>query len=150
MFEKFILQIWSASPIPDINTSAPIYWRWHVISANTIALEKEQLFKKFATLCLVVKTSPFNFAGISGNGNKKFYRALTLCSNSKQLSIATVLQADDRWYSLLPNPPLFSLLSTFSASTIDLLYKYWQFIWIIYIDLLPSETFSGNFCVCVC
>ncbi len=32
------LQIWSAMPIQDINTSAPIYWRWRVISANTIGV----------------------------------------------------------------------------------------------------------------
>jgi hypothetical protein len=32
------LQIWSATPIQDMNTSAPIYWRCHVISANTIGV----------------------------------------------------------------------------------------------------------------
>ncbi len=31
---KLILKIWSASPIQDVNTSAPIYLRWHVISAS--------------------------------------------------------------------------------------------------------------------
>jgi hypothetical protein len=80
MLKKCILQIWSASPIQDINTSAPIYWRCHVISA------KEKFFQKFATLRLFIKTSPINFAGMGGNGNK---------------------------VSLLADPPLFSLPSTF-------------------------------------
>jgi hypothetical protein len=31
----FILQIRSATPIQDMNTSAPICWRWRVISATT-------------------------------------------------------------------------------------------------------------------
>jgi hypothetical protein len=72
-----------------------------------LAVEKEKLFQKFATLCLFVKTSPINLAGISGNGNKRFYRALgymfklqtTRDRHSPRLII------DD---SLLPNPPVFS------------------------------------------
>ncbi len=88
-FEKYILQIWSSSPIQVINTSAPIYWRWHVISANTIGLGEEEVLSKFAMLCLFVKTSPINFAGMGGNGNKEIYRETTR-SNWKQPSIAIV------------------------------------------------------------
>jgi hypothetical protein len=51
--------------------------------------EKEKLFQKFATLCLIVKTSPFNLAGMGGNGYKEFYWETTR-SNYKQPSIATV------------------------------------------------------------
>jgi hypothetical protein len=39
------------------------YWSMRVISANTIGFwegEKEKPFKKFATLCLFVKTSLIN------------------------------------------------------------------------------------------
>ncbi len=32
------LKIWSAMPIQHMNTSAPIYWRWRVISANNIGV----------------------------------------------------------------------------------------------------------------
>jgi hypothetical protein len=42
-----------------------------------LAQEKEKFFQKFATLCLFVKTSPINFAGMGGNGNKEFYRETT-------------------------------------------------------------------------
>jgi hypothetical protein len=43
-----------------------------------LAKEKEKLFQKFfAALCLFVKTSPINFAGMGGNGNKEFYRETT-------------------------------------------------------------------------
>jgi hypothetical protein len=37
----------------------------------------EKFFQKFATLCLFVRTSPINFAGMGGNGNKEFYREKT-------------------------------------------------------------------------
>jgi hypothetical protein len=36
------LQIWSAMPIQHMNMSAPIYWRWRVISANTIGVVNSQ------------------------------------------------------------------------------------------------------------
>ncbi len=49
MFEKFILQILSASPIQDINTSAPIYWRCHVISANIIGLGEGEVLQKICS-----------------------------------------------------------------------------------------------------
>jgi hypothetical protein len=34
----FILQIWFALPIQDVNMSSPIYWRRRIISANTIGV----------------------------------------------------------------------------------------------------------------
>jgi hypothetical protein len=34
--------------------------------------EKEKFFQKFAALCLFVETSPINFAGMGGNGNRLF------------------------------------------------------------------------------
>jgi hypothetical protein len=37
------LQIWSAMPIQDMNMSAPIYWRWRVISANTFSVVNVQI-----------------------------------------------------------------------------------------------------------
>ncbi len=36
------LQIWSAMPIQHMNMSAPIFWRWRVISANTIGVVNSQ------------------------------------------------------------------------------------------------------------
>jgi hypothetical protein len=42
-----------------------------------LPVEKEKPFKKFATLCLFVKTSLTNKTEASGNGNKEFYRETT-------------------------------------------------------------------------
>jgi hypothetical protein len=36
-------------------------------------LEREKPFKKFATLCLFVKTSLINYAVATGNGNNELY-----------------------------------------------------------------------------
>jgi hypothetical protein len=63
---KVILQIRSAMPIQDMNTSAPIYKK----------------VKKFAALRLFVVTMPIKKAVASGNGNIEFQRE-TACSNLK-------------------------------------------------------------------
>jgi hypothetical protein len=42
-----------------------------------LAWEKKKSFQKFATLCLFVKTSPINFAGMCGHGNIEVYRETT-------------------------------------------------------------------------
>jgi hypothetical protein len=42
-----------------------------------LASEKEKFLQKFAALCLFVKTSPINLAGMGGNGNREFYRETT-------------------------------------------------------------------------
>jgi hypothetical protein len=61
-----ILQIRSATPIQDINKSAPIFKK----------------VKKLAALRLVVMTIPIQKAAARGNGNIEFYRETT-CSNLK-------------------------------------------------------------------
>jgi hypothetical protein len=48
-----------------------------LFSPILLAEEKERPFQKFAALCLFVKTSPINFAEMSGNGNKEFYMEIT-------------------------------------------------------------------------
>jgi hypothetical protein len=45
------LQIRSATPIQDMNTSAPIYWRWRVISANTIGQSRGTGLVLLAKIC---------------------------------------------------------------------------------------------------
>jgi hypothetical protein len=60
-------------PIPGINTSAPDIGADVLFPPILLALEKEKPFQKFATLCLLVKTSPIHFAGMGGNENKEFY-----------------------------------------------------------------------------
>ena len=62
----FILQIRSATPIQDMNTSAPIYKK----------------VKKLAALHLTVMTMPIQKAVTSGNRNNEFYRE-TARSNRK-------------------------------------------------------------------
>jgi hypothetical protein len=58
------LQIRSATPIQDMSMSAPIYWRWRVISATTANKTKYKenknwdALQKFATLRLFVETMP--------------------------------------------------------------------------------------------
>jgi hypothetical protein len=42
----FILQICSAMPIQDKNTSVPIYWGGRVISANTIGFVNVNILKR--------------------------------------------------------------------------------------------------------
>jgi hypothetical protein len=61
-----MLQIRSATPIQDMNTSAPIFKK----------------VKKLAPLRLFVMTMPIQKALASGNGNIEFYRETT-CSNLK-------------------------------------------------------------------
>jgi hypothetical protein len=56
-----ILQIRSATPIQDMNTSAPIFKK----------------VKKLAALCLFVMTMPIQKAVASGNRNIEFYRETT-------------------------------------------------------------------------
>jgi hypothetical protein len=46
--------------IHPANLISLAYWRRHVISAKLLALEKEKPLKKFATLCLFVKTLLIN------------------------------------------------------------------------------------------
>jgi hypothetical protein len=70
-----LLKIWSAIPIHDMNTSAPIYWHWHVISTNTIGQSRGSglvLWLKFATLRLFVETIPIYKAVATGNGKNEF------------------------------------------------------------------------------
>ncbi len=55
----FFLQIWSAMPIQDVNTSAPIY-------------KEDEALKKLAALHLFVETLPINKAVTSGKGNTFF------------------------------------------------------------------------------
>jgi hypothetical protein len=69
--------------IKDIKTSAPIYWRRHVITANTIGVGEGE------TLPIIRNALPIrqgiayiNFAGMGRNGNIEFYRK-TLRSNFK-------------------------------------------------------------------
>jgi hypothetical protein len=64
MLEKFILQIWSAMPIQDMNTSAPIY-------------NKGEALKKLAALHLFVETLPIYKTIATGNRNNEFYRETT-------------------------------------------------------------------------
>jgi hypothetical protein len=54
-----------------------------------LALEKEKFFQKFAILCLFVKTSPINLAGMGGNGNKEFYREqhVHIANNTRSPSV---------------------------------------------------------------
>ncbi len=83
------LQIWSAMLIQDMKTSAPIYCRWRVISANTIGvvnvhiLNRQSGFNgklvssywlKFAMLRLFVETMHIYKAVATGNGKNEFYR----------------------------------------------------------------------------
>jgi hypothetical protein len=60
----FILQIRSATPIQDMNTSAPIYKK----------------VKKLAALRLFVETLPINWAVASGSGNR-------LCTEKRHVQI---------------------------------------------------------------
>jgi hypothetical protein len=55
----FILQICSATPIQDMNTSAPIY-------------KEGEAPKKLVALRLFVQTMPFYQALATGNGNNEF------------------------------------------------------------------------------
>jgi hypothetical protein len=65
-------------PIQDINTSAPIYWRRRVLSANTFGIVMvSPYWLKFAALCLFAMTMPIQKAVASGNGNIEFYREST-------------------------------------------------------------------------
>ncbi len=63
------LQIWSAMPIQDMITSAPIYWRWRVISGNYWSKQGKLVssyWLKFATLRLFVETVPIYKAVATG------------------------------------------------------------------------------------
>jgi len=81
------LQILSAKPIQDMNVSAQIYWRWRVISANTIGVVNVHILNrqsrsngklvspywpKFVTLRLLVETMPIYKAVATGNGKNEF------------------------------------------------------------------------------
>jgi hypothetical protein len=70
---KIILQIRSATPIQDMNMSAPIFKK----------------VKKLAALRLFVMTMPIQKAVASGNGNIEFNREITR-SNLKLPPIATM------------------------------------------------------------
>jgi hypothetical protein len=74
-----------------------------------------KMFLIAITAPIYIKTSPVNFAGMGGNGNKEFCREKT-CSNCK----STLDRHSPRLFiddSLLPDQPLFSLLSTFRRLT---------------------------------
>ncbi len=99
---KVILQIRSATPIQDMNMSAPILY----ISADV----SFPPLLKFATLRLVVETMPIYKAVaseteiMSFTANDMFKLQITLDrQNARQKLI----------YCLQPDPPLFSLPSTF-------------------------------------
>jgi hypothetical protein len=119
------LQIWSAMPIQDINTSAPIYWCWRVISANTTGVVNVNILNrqsgsngklvssywpKLAMLCLFVETMPIYKAVATGNRNNEFYRD----TFKLQITLDRHNARQKLNYCLLPDPPLFSLLSTFN------------------------------------
>jgi hypothetical protein len=52
----------------------PLYWRRHVVSANTIGFGGGEALEKFATLFLFVKASLIDWALAGENGNKEFCR----------------------------------------------------------------------------
>ncbi len=129
------LQIWSRHAIQDMNMSVPIYWRWRVISANTIGVVNVHILNrqsgsngklvsyycpKFATLRLFVQTMPIYKAVSTGNGKNEFYRE-TICMFifflfKLQITLVRHNARQKLNYSLLPDPPLFSLLSPFNFS----------------------------------
>ncbi len=70
---KFILQIRSAQPIQDMNMSAPIYWRWRILSATkTGNMLNRGSGGTFYPLCLFIETMPIYKAVASRNGNIEF------------------------------------------------------------------------------
>jgi hypothetical protein len=59
---------------------APIYWRRHVVSSNTIGVgeaEARQKFHNALRLRLFLKTSPIKLAAACRKGSKEFYRETT-------------------------------------------------------------------------
>ncbi len=67
----FILQIWSASPIQDVNTSAPILLAlWMFITWIRNGKLVSSYWPKFSALRLFVETMPVYKAVASGNGNR--------------------------------------------------------------------------------
>ncbi len=58
-----------------------------------------------------VEASPINFAGMSGNGNKEFFKGKQHVQIANNLRSSFRLKIND---SLLPDPSLFSLLFTFN------------------------------------
>ncbi len=87
------------------------YSGYEYVPANILALTYPfRHYKKCATLRLIFETMPIYKAVASGNGNIEFYRETT-CSN------LTLDRHDARQnlnYYILPDPPLFSLPSTFN------------------------------------
>jgi hypothetical protein len=77
----------SASPIQDINTSAPILLAvWNVIYLVKLV---SSYWPKFAALRRFVETKPIYKAVATGNRNNELYRE-TARSNWKKPSIATI------------------------------------------------------------
>jgi hypothetical protein len=99
--KKFIPQIWSASPIQDINTSAPIYWRWHVQYFRQYywlrrRRSSSKNFHRFAylsrhRLLILLELMETEIKSLQG----------TTCSNCKQPTIATV----PGWWSMIVSFP---------------------------------------------
>ncbi len=120
------LQIWSAMPIQHMNTSAPIYWRWRDISANTIGVVNVHTlnnqsrgnwsrpigrnFQRFAyssRQCLFTKLWQPETEKISFKEKRHVQTANN--PRSPQCQIEAEL-LDPSW------PPLFSLPSTFKGT----------------------------------
>jgi hypothetical protein len=69
-------------------------------------------------LCLLPKTSPLNLAVASGNGNRIFTQKLHVQIQITLNRHSPRLMPND---CLLPNPPYFSLLSTFKDTLVRLM-----------------------------
>ncbi len=83
-------QIWSATPIQNINTSAPILLAlWMFISWIRNGKLVSSYWPKFAALSLFVETMPIYKAVATGNRKNELYRE-TACSNWKYPSITTM------------------------------------------------------------
>jgi hypothetical protein len=116
------LQIWSAVTIQDMNTSAPIYWHWHVISDNTIGVVNVHIFNRQSgsnrKLVLsywpkIRNAWPIYKAVATGNGKDEFYRETHVETANNPRSPQCQTEAE----LLFPSwPPSFSLLSTFKLS----------------------------------
>ncbi len=117
----FILQICSTMPIQDINTSAPIYWRWHVISANTYgankkgdALQNSHRFPYSSRHRLLIKLEQAETERRSFTRNYTFELKITLDRHSPRQKLNNCF---------LPDLPNFSLPSTFKAY-----FMFWPFL----------------------
>ena len=100
-----ILQIRSATPIQDMNMSAPIYCIGVVMVSS--------YWSKFATLRLIVETMPIYKAVTAGNGNNEFLQRNNTFKFKITLDRHNAIQNLN--YYVLPGPPLFSLPSTFKV-----------------------------------